>query len=528
MKDGKMMARISCLILALLLCACMMSKKGSGESDSSADTAVEDVQSDTGEPDIVDPDIGDPDVDEPDDVTEVEDPVVEDPVVEDPVVEDPVSDVECTTDGDCDDGDPCTMDACAARSCTHLPLDADSDGHVSDACGGDDCDDSRSDTYLGAPEVCLDGVDQDCDTIVDGMLVMGADLRVSDMTSGLFSMTSSLAWSGSEYAVAWQDNREGTFVVYLARISDAGAKIGSDHRIEPSSGDPFLAWSGSEYGASWVAHSGSSFEIYFARVSASGSVLGSAAQLTDAAESSSGPSLAWNGSEYGLSWYDERDGNREIYFTRVSSLGTEVGSDVRITSDSASSDNVGAQSLVWTGSQYGASWCDDRDGTKEVYFARLLESGGKIGSDVRLTSAGAHSDSTALAWTGSEFGLVWTSDRDGNKEVYFARISDTGVKIGSDVRITTAVNDAEFPTLAWSGSEYGVSWNDERTTVDEGNIYFVRISPSGAIHGSEIRLTPHRSLMPSLVWTGSEYGVSWEDNRVGSFEIFFNRIGFCE
>jgi len=44
--------------------------------------------------------------------------------------------------------------------------DADGDGHLALACGGDDCDDSRADVYLGASELC-DGVDNDCDGLTD-------------------------------------------------------------------------------------------------------------------------------------------------------------------------------------------------------------------------------------------------------------------------------------------------------------------------------------------------------------------------
>jgi len=42
-------------------------------------------------------------------------------------------------------------------------FDDDGDGYTSDTCGGDDCDDGAADVYPGAPEVCADGIDQDCD-----------------------------------------------------------------------------------------------------------------------------------------------------------------------------------------------------------------------------------------------------------------------------------------------------------------------------------------------------------------------------
>ncbi len=530
MRDTRALLGILCLVVALLASGCFVSKKGSGQPDTSTDVDGEEAVAEVVDPDAVEPEVVDPDVHDPDVTDPEEDAPGDAAEVGDPVVEDVAPDVECTTDGECGDGDPCTADTCIAGTCRHGPVDADRDGYVTDACGGTDCDDGRSDTYPGAPEVCLDGVDQDCDTIVDGMMIMmGTDLQVSETTSGgLFSLTPSLAWSGSEFAVGWQDNRSGSFELYVARVSAAGAKIGTDQRVDQSSGDPFLTWGGSAYGATWVAHSGSSMEIYYARLGPTLTVVSAPVQVTDADGGSYGPTLAWNGSEYGVSWYDDRDGNREIYFTRVTSGGSKVGSDVRVTVDGASSDNVGPRSLAWTGSQYGACWIDDRDGTREVYFARLLPDGTKVGSDVRVTSDAAVAASTALVWTGSQFGLVWTSDRDGNREVYFTRLAPGGALVGSHVRVTTAVNDSDFPDIEWTGSEFGVLWNDERAAIDNGNPYFVRISPAGAIVGPELRLTTHRSVMPSLQWTGSEYGVSWEDDRLGPFEIFLNRIGFCE
>ena len=120
----------------------------------------------------------------------------------------------------------------------------------------------------------------------------------------------------------------------------------------------------------------------------------------------------------------------------------------------------------------------------------------KIGPEVRITNAAGGSSRPSLVWTNSEFGLSWQDNRDGNYEIYFARISADGTKLGSDARITTGTS----PSLVWAGSEYGVSWD---------GIYFVRISAAGEQIGSELYVSDdcffcERVDYPSLVWSGSE------------------------
>ena len=45
--------------------------------------------------------------------------------------------------------------------------DIDGDGYDDEACGGDDCDDSAPEVNPGAEEICDDGIDNDCNDLVD-------------------------------------------------------------------------------------------------------------------------------------------------------------------------------------------------------------------------------------------------------------------------------------------------------------------------------------------------------------------------
>jgi hypothetical protein len=353
---------------------------------------------------------------------------------------------------------------------------------------------------------------------------IGADLRLT-IAAGI-SQYPSLSWTGSEFGVSWHDSREGNPEIYFARVSAYGSKIGSDLRVTSDAGNgfsPSLSWTGSEFGVSWYDERDGNREIYFARVSAAGATIGGYLRVTSAAGYSMYPSLSWTGSEFGVSWEDNRDVTYEIYFARVSAAGTKIGSDLRVTNCLGFSKSP---SLSWTCSEFGVSWCDYRDGDWEIYFARVSAAGAKIGSDFRMTSAADSSFNPFLSWTGSEFGVSWNDYRDGNFEIYFSRFSSTGPKIKGDVRITSDDTLTQIPSMSWTGSEYGVSWEDSR----DGNreIYFVRVSAAGAKIGSDLRVTSDASssTSPSLYWTGSEFGVSWYDNRDGgNLEIYFARIG---
>jgi alpha-tubulin suppressor-like RCC1 family protein len=81
----------------------------------------------------------------------------------------------CSNDADCaglNDGlspDACDVFRCVAETsrCALAPVDADGDGDRPMACGGGDCDDDDATRSSTTTEIC-NGIDDDCDTMLDG------------------------------------------------------------------------------------------------------------------------------------------------------------------------------------------------------------------------------------------------------------------------------------------------------------------------------------------------------------------------
>ncbi len=67
-------------------------------------------------------------------------------------------------DNDCD----LLVDGADSGDCPGGCIDFDGDGYASVLCGGSDCDDLRFDVRPGGGENCVDGVDNDCNGLVDG------------------------------------------------------------------------------------------------------------------------------------------------------------------------------------------------------------------------------------------------------------------------------------------------------------------------------------------------------------------------
>ncbi len=116
--------------------------------------------------------------------------------------------------------------------------------------------------------------------------------------------------------------------------------------------------------------------------------------------------------------------------------------------------------------------------------------------------------------TDDGFVVAWVDTRDGNAEVYVARVDRTLRKVVQDRRITEAPGDSAEVQIVVRGKETFLVWSDARGNPDEGSgdIHVVRLDTRTLQKvGPETRLyaSPAHSRSPSVALSGDRVVVAW-------------------
>jgi hypothetical protein len=195
--------------------------------------------------------------------------------------------------------------------------------------------------------------------------------------------------------------------------------------------------------------------------------------------------------------------------------GDCMSAPVAVTTPSSETPNA---EIAWTGSEYAIVWVDrDAGGARRIYLTRVDASGAGLGT-VQLSQGTPDVYNPAIAWNGGEHGVTWT---DSSNDVWFLRVSASGAAIGTPAVISEAAADAQGVAIAWGGDRYGVTWHDGRNGNSE--IYFAALDATGAKLTSDVRVTTTsaRSWMPVLAWTGGAFAIAYrEDASTFSGRIF--------
>jgi hypothetical protein len=405
-------------------------------------------------------------------------------------------------------------------NCTGTPdLDDDQDGYVDADCpGGDDCDDNDPDAFPGAPEICL-----------DGPMLMSSSVKISDQGSEYMSLC--MVWTGSEFGIAWDG-------IFFTRVSAEGEEIGAGQLVSESSNfHPSMAWTGSEFVIAYrcqaADHGGA---LCFTRLDREGrNVTGDVILSPFSSDTGKSVALAWTGALVGFAWNEYSQSSSQwsnyIHFKEIYPTGEDATSEIILNEN----DSGFYPQLIWTDSEFGIVWkCQG------ICFARVNAEGNLVGEITELgpLESGIYPISP-LTWTGSEYGLSWADlvEPEGGSQTFFARVSASGDKETDDIVISHPTNIfSQSPAMVWTGSEFGlvyVSSVNGCCTDFLPHLVFVRLNRNGDVLSEyefldeEAEISLESTL--DVVWTGSELGMVWVWNHYSSQSgTYFNRIGFCD
>jgi hypothetical protein len=216
---------------------------------------------------------------------------------------------------------------------------------------------------------------------------------------------------GGELFCAWiEADESGGEFVWGGWWSPAGRSLGAPVRLG-AAGD--TTWNLNAAivspGEAWVvfdARADTRVDELFAARLADGIV--TLARLTaDDGIRSKYPDIAFAGGRAAITWYDERDGNREVYLAAISAdeLSQPIEARARrITTTPGWS--IGAY-LAWNDDRIGLAWSDNSSGNYEVFFQSFDAGGSPLAPPRRMSDTPTNSLIPAIEPWRDGFALAW-------------------------------------------------------------------------------------------------------------------------
>jgi hypothetical protein len=395
--------------------------------------------------------------------------------------------------------------------------------------------DHYSDDGLAEEEDVPENLDADSDPVPECHLAAIGDSRQITFNTayGAWARRARLVYTGTEFGLFWNDNREVppfVYELYFTRLSLEGEKLAEDiwlEELEPALG--YAVFSGSEYAIAYGRMIGDhlSHELHFARISLEGGVTQDTIVLTNAMPDFETPYIVFTGSGYGLVWTSNVEGVEDRDFNinlLLLDLEGAVLGDVKKLVEGPWDSFTEWTETVFTGSEFALLWQQGGLTPHDAFLARFSSDGTQLGVPTTVFSD-TETYNPQLAYGDSHFGVLFIASGPTLLDYSFslALLSSDGELQGDDIRVVSGLSQYGVPKELVSGEDgFCAAW----LNAGEYRIYGVLVGSDGVVAGPESPLTlegVNSSSVDtfSLVSAGEEYALAWSSGA----NLYFTRIG---
>ena len=367
---------------------------------------------------------------------------------------------------------------------------------------------------------------------VDGAGVVLDPQSIPVSTAAIPQRRPKAAFDGTAFLVVWDEARDFGRDIRGVRLTPQGAVLDSPGiRISPPGRDqsyPAVAHGASDFLVVWEDGRSRDLDVRGARVSPAGVVLDSTSILiAGRGWEQCAPAAASDGNDFLVVWQDWRNGSYAIFGARVSHSGTLLD-----TSGIAVCTSAGWQTapeVTCNGTNYLVAWQNQTTGACDLYGARVSRAGIVLDPNGFVVSAATGvQQQPAVAAAGQDFVVAWSDGRNGNRDIYGARVTDAGAVLDTaGICICSAPGTQDYPAIEYDGTNYLVVWQDERD--EEQDICGARVTPQGSILDTFPVTTEQGDQSDPALARGQESGMlmvlsGWtgivEDEPYNSFRIW--------
>jgi hypothetical protein len=338
-----------------------------------------------------------------------------------------------------------------------------------------------------------------------------------------------VAYDGTNYLVTWDDGYFAPSDVHGTRVGRDGSLLGPSFPIatgDLAQTEAAVSYDGTNYLVAWVqgADLNQQSDVYGARVTRDGVVLDTAPFRVggDGFERLLGVDVAFDGTNHLVVWGNHTGDRNDIFGARVSRTGTVL--DPAGIAISPTPRYGFAPALAFDGANYLVVWSDSGEGGNEVYGARVSREGLVLDPDgIRISPEVGHQGTPAIAFDGTNYLVTFDDNRTDFIGISGARVGRSGV-VRDPTGFLIASGYGHPAAIAFDGTNYLVVWAGFHKDYD---VEAARVTRAGAVRDGvpiAVSTAANAQSAPTVSFDGTNYLVVWEDNRSGTSDVYAARV----